>query len=468
MTCIDARWALTEAGWRPDVRITVGEDGRIASLTGAPPRAGGSAAHELEALSATTPRRKNDAVAVADATADVVVAGMPNGHCHAFQHAIAGRTERASGRGDTFWSWRDRMYATVTQLDADGLERVATTLYRRLRARGYTSVVEFHYLHRLGSESGRRASLASATESADALARAAARAGVTLLLCPVLYRWSGFGRAELSPRQARFALARDDYRRLFEALLARSVDPALRGALRIGVAPHSLRACDPDDLRWLLSLREALAPDCPVHIHVAEQQDEVRDARAALGASPIAWLCANAPVDRRWTLVHATHASAAELREVRLRGATVCVCTTTEANLGDGFFPIDDWFAAGGRLAVGSDSNVGLDPAEELRWLEYQSRLRARARAVLVDADCPHPGTALWRRAVAGGRLALGEDVPGLSPGAPAELLLIATDAGFAPDDALDDLVFAQRATRIAGSLTPAGLETAAPITSSR
>jgi formimidoylglutamate deiminase len=456
MIRIDARWVLTDAGWRPDTRLEIDDDGRIASIGPAP----ASPSRDVQAELRDVPRGSAPFAQPepADATADLVVPGLPNAHCHAFQHAIAGHAERASGRSDTFWTWRDRMYASVSALDADALERTATTLYRRLRASGYTSVAEFHYLHRLGPETGRRASLASALEASQALARAAAAAGVGLLLLPVLYRWGGFGRAELSPRQARFALARDDYRRLLEGLLAQAADPSLRGALRVGVAPHSLRACDADDLRWLMSLREALAPECPVHIHVSEQQAEVRDARAALGTSPIAWLCANAPVDRRWTLVHATHATAAELREVNTRGATVCVCTTTEANLGDGFFRVEDWFAAGGGLAVGSDSNVGTDAAEELRWLEYQARLRTQSRAVLVDADCPHPGTALWRRAVAGGRLAHGLDAPGLSVGAPAEALLLEAQDGLAPEDALDDFVFARRATRLAGSLGPGGL----------
>jgi formimidoylglutamate deiminase len=451
MIRIDARWALTEAGWQPDRRLEIDDDGRIATVSDAPARA--DPRDDLRTVA-----RRVIAAEPADVTADLVIPGMPDAHCHAFQYGIAGLTERAGGRGDTFWSWRERMYASVAALDADALERTATALYRRLRAAGYTSVAEFHYLHRLGAEQGRRASLATATEAAQALARAAAAAGMSLLLLPVLYRWGGFGRGELGPRQARFALARDDYRRLFETLLAASRDSATHGALRVGIAPHSLRACAPDDLRWLLELREALAPGCPVHIHVSEQAAEVRDARAALGTSPIAWLCDNAPVDPRWTLVHATHATASELREVRARGATVCVCTTTEANLGDGFFPIEDWFAEGGRLAVGSDSNVGTDAAEELRWLEYQSRLRRQARSVLVEADCPHPGTALWRRAVAGGRFALGHDATGIAPGAPAELLLLDCDAGLAPEGALDDFVFARRATRIAGSVGPTGL----------
>jgi len=462
MTLIDARWALTDAGWRAGVRIAVGDDGRIASL-GDAPAASFSAATPAAALSDLAehraPESRRAGPAPPDHVVEFVVPGMPDAHCHAVQHDIAGVTERAGGRGDSFWTWRERMYASLAALDAEGLERTATALYRRLRAAGYTSVAEFHYVHRLGPESGRRAALSTALESSGALARAAAAAGVSLLLLPVLYRWGGFGRAELGPRQARFALARDDYRRLFEGLLRQAADPALRGALRIGVAPHSLRACDPDDLRWLMSLRAALAPDCPVHMHVSEQRAEVRDARAALGATPIAWLCGHLPVDARWTFVHATHATAGELADLRARGATVCVCTTTEANLGDGFFPIEDWFGAGGSLAIGSDSNVGYDPAEELRWLEYQARLRREARSVLVEPDCLHPGTALWRRAVAGGRRAHGHEATGLAAGAPAELLMLSAEGIVHPDEVLDDFVFARRATRVVGTLTPAGFQ---------
>jgi formimidoylglutamate deiminase len=445
MKHIDARWALTEAGWLRDVRVTLADDGRIESIADAP--------------GLTDPRIvAHRESAAAEATADLLIPGMPDAHCHAFQYAIAGRTERSPVRGDAFRNWRDRMQAAIGALDVDALEGTATALYRRLRAAGYTSVAEFHCVHRLGPEPGRRGSLPSAVESAGALARAAAAAGVSLLLLPVLHRWGGFGRAELTPRQARFALARDDYRRLFEGLLAQAGDPELRGAVRIGVAAQSLRACDADDLRWLLSLRESLAPDCPVHLRVAEQADEVREAHAALGASPIAWLCEHMPVDRRWTLARATHASDDELREVAARGAVIAACPSSEANLADGSFRIEAACDAGVRWALGSDSNVGIDPAEELRWLEYAARLRRQVRPALVDADCPHPGAALWRRAVAGGRGALGIDAPGLSVGAPGELLLLSCEAELGPDEALDDFVFARRATRLVASVTDAGV----------
>jgi formimidoylglutamate deiminase len=293
--------------------------------------------------------------------------------------------------------------------------------------------------------------------------RAAATAGIGLLLLPVLHRWGGFNRAALSSRVVRFALVRDDFRRLVETLLADIGDPALGGLVQLGVAPHSLAAVDADDLKWLMELRAALVPECPVHIQVSEHAAEVADAQAHLGATPIAWLCDQVPLDERWTVVHATHASPAELQALRSRGATVAICPSTEANLGAGCFPVEDWWKAGGSMAIGSGINVCLDPAEELRWLEYQARSRRHARAVLVDNDAPHPGTALWRRAVAGGRRALGAAQAGIAPGAPAELLLVATEAGLSADAAVDDFVFARRLTRLQGSVTAARAVAHAP-----
>jgi formimidoylglutamate deiminase len=363
---------------------------------------------------------------------------MPDAHCHAFQRGIAGRTEHASGTlGDSFWTWRERMYEAIHSLDAQALRVTALELYRSLRARGYSSVAEFQYVHRLGGS--------SAEETAEALIEAAQEAGLRLLLLPVLYRRGGLDGTPLSARQRGFGLGLDEYGKLLQTLAATA---RRRHQLSIGIAPHSIRAVGADDLAELMKLRDAILPDCPVHIHVSEQMAEVEAAREILGATPIEWLCANAPVDRHWVLVHATHASAQELELARDRQAVVCVCTTTEANLGDGMFDIEHWWQLGGALAIGSDSNVGLDPAEELRWLEYQARLRRRRRALLVDGGSAHPGTSLWRRAVAGGRQALGHVHAGIAVGAPAELLEIRlSDSALTPDEALDDLVFAQRAS---------------------
>lgn len=411
---LHARWALLEGGWQPSTNVVLGDDGRIAAIdSGAPPE---------------------DAVRL-----DLLVPGMPDAHCHAFQRRIAGRTEHASGaQGDSFWTWRERMYQAVEALDARTLQATALELYRSLRARGYSSVAEFHYVHRLGGS--------SAQETALALVEAARTAGLRLLLLPVLYRRGGLDDAPLSPRQQRFALELDEYGKLLQSIvdLARQ-----RPDLGVGIAPHSLRAVGAADLAEALKLRDAIAPGCPVHIHVSEQLAEVAAAREILGTTPIAWLCANAPVDRSWVLVHATHADPQELAQARQREAVICVCTTTEANLGDGRFDIERWWQLGGALAIGSDSNVGLDPAEELRWLEYQARLRQHRRTLLLEPRSAHPGASLWRRAVAGGRQAFGHVHAGIAVGAPAELLEIrVSDPDLSPDEALDDLVFAQRAAR--------------------
>lgn len=413
MRSLHARWMMTGNGWLADAMVTI-VGGRVFEVRGG-----------------VWPRPAQAR------PVDLLVPGMPDAHCHAFQHQIAGLAEGASGDGDSFWTWRERMYEAVDLLSPERLRVEATRAYRRLRANGYTSVAEFHYVHHAGG--------AHPMESALALAEAARSAGLRLLLLPVLYRRGGFGGEPLSERQGAFALDPDAYGALLAALAARA-----DAAFTLGVAPHSLRAVGADDLWRLMEIRAQVVPGCPVHIHVSEQAAEVEAARAHLGTTPIDWLCVHAPVDSSWTMVHATHATGAELRELARRGATVCVCTTTEANLGDGAFDIDAWWALGGGLAVGSDSNVGVDPAEELRWLEYQARLRKQRRALLVDAVSPHPGSALWRRAVAGGRRAFGIVQRGIEVGAPAELLaLTVDDPRTTPDEAMDDFVFARRATRM-------------------
>jgi len=415
MNTIHARAALTDAGWLESATICIGDDGLITSV------ARGQAAP-------------------GDRQVDLLVPGMPNAHCHAFQRGIAGLTEAAGGSGaDNFWTWRERMFQAVQGLDARALQRTALELYRGLRDRGYTSVAEFHYVHRLGGS--------SAEETAEALVQAAGAAGLRLLLLPVLYRRGGLDGSSLLARQAAFGLSLEQYGRLLEKLRAVA---GRHPHLSLGIAPHSLRAVSADDLTEALNLRHAILPGCPVHIHISEQQDEVEAARLHLGTTPIAWLCDNAPVDRSWVLVHATHASDHELLMAREREAVICICTTTEANLGDGSFEIERWWQMGGSLAIGSDSNVCLDPSEELRWLEYQARLRRQRRALLLEAGSMHPGTSLWRRAVAGGRQAMGWESPGIGAGAPAELLAVTvSDSSLSPDEAMDDLVFAQRATRL-------------------
>ncbi|RYY90955.1 MAG: formimidoylglutamate deiminase, partial [Comamonadaceae bacterium] len=264
-----------------------------------------------------------------------VLPGLVDAHSHAFQRAIAGLTERSPAGRDDFWSWRDRMYAAALRITPDQLEAIAAFLYAELLRAGYTQVCEFHYLHNAGD--GRP--YAEPGELADALARAARRVGIGLTLLPTLYMRSGFGATGL----------RDDQRR-FASTPAGILDIAARHAqpgdlVSAGVALHSLRAVDAGALAEVATAARGM----PVHIHISEQQREVEECLTVHGKRPIDWLLANADVDARWNLVHATHADRDELAALRQAGAAVVLCPSTEANLGDGVFDLPVWMGASGR-----------------------------------------------------------------------------------------------------------------------
>ena len=279
--------------------------------------------------------------------------GMPNAHSHAFQRALAGRGERAAGE-DSFWSWREAMYALAGAVTAEELNVIARRAYADMVAAGFTSVAEFHYLHH-GPDGSR------GTECAAAVIEAAAWAGIRLALFPVFYARGGFGRGA-SPRQARFIHRTLDEFAVFVASLPEP--PA-------GLAAHSLRAVPPECLSDLAVLAdEAAGPGAPIHVHIAEQPAEVEECLQATGMRPVECLARQVALGPRWMLVHATHADEAERALAARAGATVVLCPLTEAYLGDGLFPVTPFVAAGGRIAVGSDSNVRIDAVEELRWLE--------------------------------------------------------------------------------------------------
>jgi formimidoylglutamate deiminase len=355
----------------------------------------------------------------------LVVPGMPNVHSHAFQRAMAGLAERA-GPGDDFWRWRDVMYSFVARLTPDDVEAIAAQLYVECLLQGYTSVAEFHYLH--NAPDGSR--YADPAELAHRIVAAAQVTGIGLTLLPVLYRRSQFGGAPPTEAQRRFALSLEAYADLC-ASLAHCVP--------IGIAPHSLRAVTPAELAAAIEL----ARGRPIHIHVAEQAKEVEDCLAWSGSRPVAWLLDNAPVDQRWCLVHATHVDAEERRRLAASGAVVGLCQTTEANLGDGIFPLREYLAEGGRFGIGSDSNVSVSPTEELRWLEYVRRLETRTRSVTAG---------LFQRALSGGALALGRNAGAIAPGMSADLVVLDTEhpalVGRSGDSVLDSWVFS-------GSRTP-------------
>lgn len=314
---------------------------------------------------------------------DWALPGIVNQHSHAFQRAMAGLAERMTHPSDSFWTWRDTMYRMAARFDPDTLQAVAAQLYAEMLEAGYTTVCEFQYLHH--APDGRPYTDAAAMSRA--LIAAARETGIRLTLLPVLYMTGGFDGRPLNERQRRFGHTVDAYLRLFEAL-HREQDETLR----IGCALHSLRAVPPDAMHAVLA---ALPGEARVHIHIAEQIGEVQDSLAIRGDRPVRWLLDNAEVDPRWTLVHATHLDVDEVVGIARRGATVAICPTTEANLGDGLFPLRDYLDADGAWGIGSDSHISVSPVEELRWLEYGQRLTTRHRNIAATEAQPSVGEAL-------------------------------------------------------------------------
>src|SRR5690606_38787970 len=309
--------------------------------------------------------------------------GVANLHSHAFQRAMAGLAERQTDPTDSFCTWRDTMYRMAARFDPDALYAVALQLYVEMLEAGYTTVCEFHYLHHTPDGSA----YATPPAMSDALVAAAREAGIRLTLLPVLYMTGGFDGRPLGERQKRFGHDVEGYLRLFDALYAQR-DPMLR----VGCALHSLRAVPAAAMHEVLG---ALPVDVPIHIHIAEQVGEVQDCLALRDLRPVEWLVRNAAVDARWTLVHATHLNDGEVRDVARSGATVAICPTTEANLGDGLFRLRDYLQAGGAWGIGSDSHISVSPVEELRWLEYGQRLATRRRNIAVGAESPSVGQTL-------------------------------------------------------------------------
>ncbi|HEY5019472.1 MAG TPA: amidohydrolase family protein, partial [Steroidobacteraceae bacterium] len=336
---------LSSAGWIRDATVTVSEQGVILALA-----AGTQATHSQH-------------------IAGTVVPGMPNAHSHAFQRAMAGGSEFRTRRRDSFWSWREAMYALANSVEPADLEIIATQLFVEMLKAGYTSVAEFHYLHRPNA----------LWQAIDA---AADTAGIALTLLPTLYLSSDFGARPLLREQRRFALSVEEF---LHAVGQRRSTPVHPGA-----ALHSLRAVPIESLRAAVAGLRAIDSAAVIHIHIAEQLREVKACQSATGRRPIELLLDTGLVGPQWCLVHATHATAAEIAAVAASAACVCVCPSTEGNLGDGLFDAARLLAMGGRLCIGSDSQASVCPAEELRWLEYQQRLKRRQRAVLATDSEPH------------------------------------------------------------------------------
>ena len=371
-----ARDALLPQGWAQDVVITVDKGDILAVEANA--RGG-------------------------EKLAGPVLPGMANLNSHAFQRALAGLTEMRVG-DDDFWSWRELMYRFVERITPQQAKAIAAQLYVEMLLHGYTAVAEFHYVHHPA---------AMATSHLDA----ARGAGIAITLLPSLYSWSGFGRKPLQPRQKRFAA---DVKQILSQMdgLRRHISTEVR----MGVAPHSLRAVDPGALKELVA---AVPEDAPIHIHAAEQTREVEQCKSALGKRPVEWLLSQMRINERWCVVHATQVTDEETRALAGSRAVAGLCPSTEGNLGDGIFPLAAYRASGGRYGIGGDSHVSRDPAEELRLLEYFQRVTERKRNVVALPGSPAVGTTLWLEAAAGGAQAVGRRMGALAPGMRADLVVL-------------------------------------------
>jgi formiminoglutamate deiminase len=407
MTMIFAEQVLTRDGWRKNARISIMQ-GKVNSIT---PDAAPDAEDEVHA---------------------VIVPAMANLHSHAFQRGMAGLAERRGPSADSFWSWRTVMYHFALTMSPEQMEAIAAQLYVEMLEAGFCRVGEFHYLHH--DRDGRP--YANLAEMAERIVAATDETGIALTLLPVFYAHSAFGGAEPIEGQRRFINGLDRFAALLDACRGFERD---RPSMVTGIAPHSLRAVTPEELKLITELPF----DGPIHIHAAEQVKEVEDSLAWSGQRPIEWLLDHAGLSDRWCVIHATEAEAAGLAR---SGAVAGLCPVTEANLGDGIFPATNFLDAGGRFGVGSDSNVLIGLSDELRQLEYSQRLGERARNVVADSG-GSSGRKLFDCALAGGAAAL-RCQAGIAEGLPADLvsLKLRHPAGFDGDRVLDSWIFANGA----------------------
>lgn len=345
-----------------------------------------------------------------------IVPGMTDAHSHAFQRAMASLTEKASPQGDNFWRWRQTMYQIALSISPDDLREIAIQLYSELLRGGYSHVCEFHYVHHDVNGSP----YADPAQMCWALIDAAQETGIGLTLLPTLYMHRGFGQPGLQPDQRRFAGTPEFILDLHSRIQSYTARQGLSQQITAGAAIHSLRAVDPASVQELvLGLGQA-----PIHIHVAEQIQEVEQCIAHLGARPVQWLLDHVDLNANWHLVHATHTTPEELEGLARSGASVVICPTTEANLGDGVFDLLTALKSGLTWSIGTDSHVNRDVSEELRVLEYSQRLTLRQRNIASNAasgGALSSAQVLFQRALLGGAAASGLPLAGFATGQRAD-----------------------------------------------
>ncbi|QJF51645.1 formimidoylglutamate deiminase [Roseobacter ponti] len=384
-----AEKALLPQGWAEAVLVEAGAEGLISRVTtGAEPRG-----HRT----------------------GILLPAPVNVHSHAFQRAMAGLTERRGPQaGDSFWTWRQLMYRFLDHLNPDQVEAIAAFVQMEMQEAGYAASAEFHYLHH--GPGG--VPYDAPGEMSERIVAASGQSGIGLCLLPVLYTTGGCDGRLLDGGQRRFGNEFDAFAQLCED--ARRALGRLPQDAGFGVAPHSLRAVRPDDLRACADF----FPDVPVHMHLAEQRAEVAEVEAALGARPVTWMLDNMPPDPRWCLIHCTQMTPGETTALAATGAVAGLCPITESSLGDGIFDGVRWAGAGGAFAVGSDSNIRISLAEELRTLEYSQRLRDGSRAALATRE-HSAGRRIFDAVCAGGARAAGRRSGEIAAGHQADLMAL-------------------------------------------
>lgn len=402
--------ALTSSGWQKDVGVSVDQNGMIESV-------------EAGAKDGTL-------------ISGIAIPAVPNVHSHAHQRLMVGLAERAGPGADSFWTWREAMYGFALKLSPDDLEAVAAQAYVEMLKVGFACVGEFQYLHHQpdGSPYDEPAEMSLRCISA------AEQAGIAITMLPTLYNYAGFGGQQANAGQRRFASGADKFLEIYETLRGVCGTHPLR---RLGISPHSLRAVTPELLKTVL---DGMEDDARVHIHVAEQTKEVDDCVAWSGKRPVEFLLNQFEVSSRWCAIHATHMTAGETQRLAKSGAIAGLCPTTEANLGDGIFPADAFMKQGGAIAIGSDSQISISPAEDLRMLEYSQRLRDRTRNALASGAGASTGRSLLDAVLKGGAACLDQPIGMIAVGKRCDIAILDDQQpamiGRGGDAALDTWIF--------------------------
>jgi formimidoylglutamate deiminase len=404
--------ALTADGWKRDVAITIDANGMIVSVT---------------------PDAK-----MGEHIAGAAIPGVANLHSHAFQRAMAGLTEIAGHADDDFWSWRELMYRFLAEITPEDAEAIATFAYMEMLEGGFTTVTEFHYLHHQPDGT-------AYDNPAEMTARhltAAEATGIGMTMLPVFYAHGDFGGKPPSPGQRRFLCDINGFAQIVQSSVQ------WLPSERLGIAPHSLRAATPGEIRVV----DTILQGGPRHIHVSEQMKEVDACLSTHGVTPIRLLSSTVELSSRWCLIHCTHATPEELQLIASAGAIAGLCPLTEANLGDGIFSGHSFAAEGGSFGIGTDSNILISLSDELRQLEQSQRLARRARNVLASRG-GSTGNRIFHQALSGGASAAGLPVSGLAPGAAADIVVLDTAlpefAAARPDQFLDIWIFAMKRNAI-------------------